>query len=108
MMADQLRWDFLGCYGAKFLHTPNIDRLADMGVRFTNAYSAHPLCVPARAALVTGMHGLRTGVLTNGQWLRLGGGGTACLLAVFVGVLGSRGEDSVDSASPPVRPPRFP
>ncbi len=70
MMADQLRWDFLGYAGADFIHTPNIDRLAGQSTRYTRAYSIHPLCVPARASLITGMHGLRTGILTNGQWIR--------------------------------------
>lgn len=70
LLADQLRWDFLGSYGAEFIETPNIDRLASMGTRYTHAYSAHPLCVPARAALITGTHGLKSGVLTNGQWVR--------------------------------------
>ncbi|MGE9291365.1 MAG: sulfatase family protein, partial [Puniceicoccales bacterium] len=70
LLADQLRWDFVGSYGADFLETPNIDRLAAMGTRYTNAYSAHPLCVPARAALITGTHGYKSGILTNGQWVR--------------------------------------
>ncbi|WP_269525458.1 sulfatase family protein [Coraliomargarita parva] len=70
MMADQLRWDFLGYAGASFIRTPNIDRLAKESTRYCRAYSIHPLCVPARASLITGMHGLRTGVLTNGQWIR--------------------------------------
>ncbi|QYY36772.1 sulfatase-like hydrolase/transferase [Ruficoccus sp. ZRK36] len=70
MMADQLRWDFLGYAGADFIHTPNIDRLAAQSTRYSRAYSQHPLCVPARAALITGMHGLTTGILTNGQWVR--------------------------------------
>ncbi|WP_309386467.1 sulfatase family protein [Cerasicoccus frondis] len=70
MMADQLRWDFLGYAGADFLQTPNIDRLASESTCYTRAYSQHPLCVPARAALITSMHGLTTGVLTNGQWIR--------------------------------------
>ncbi len=43
------------CYGAKDLKTPNIDRLAATGVRFTQAY-AHTACCPARAALMTGRH----------------------------------------------------
>jgi arylsulfatase len=70
IMPDQLRHDFLGCYGASFLHTPNIDRLSNEGTRYTQCYSAHPLCVPARVALMTGLHGLKTGVLDNGQFLR--------------------------------------
>ena len=70
IMPDQLRADFLGCYGADFVQTPNIDRLAERGVRYQRAYSEHPVCVPARVALLTGMHGFKTGVLDNGQFLR--------------------------------------
>ncbi len=50
-----------GCYGSKDLHTPNIDQLAQRGVRFTQAY-AHTVCCPARAALMTGRHPQRGGV----------------------------------------------
>ena len=70
LMPDQLRYDFLGCYGADFVRTPNIDRLADEGLRFERCYSEHPVCVPARVSLLTGRHGLKTGVLDNGQFLR--------------------------------------
>jgi len=70
VLADQLRPDFLGCYGAGFVRTPNLDALARRGVVFGQAYSPHPVCVAARAALLTGMHSLRTGVLDNGLFLR--------------------------------------
>ncbi len=50
-----------GCYGSKDLHTPNIDRLAQTGLRFTQAY-AHTVCCPSRAALMTGRHPQRGGV----------------------------------------------
>jgi arylsulfatase A-like enzyme len=70
LMPDQLRHDFLGCYGADFLATPNIDRLSAEGTRYDRCYSEHPVCVPARVALLTGMHGFKTGVLDNGQFLR--------------------------------------
>lgn len=70
IMPDQLRADFLSCYGAPFIHTPHIDHLAACGVRFTRAYSEHPVCVPARVALMTGMHAVKTGVLDNGLFLR--------------------------------------
>jgi arylsulfatase len=70
LMPDQLRPDFLGCYGAGFLETPNIDRLSAEGHRYTRCYSEHPVCVPARTALLTGLHGFKTGVLDNGQFLR--------------------------------------
>ncbi|MCH8198212.1 MAG: sulfatase-like hydrolase/transferase, partial [Proteobacteria bacterium] len=69
-MPDQLRRDFLSCYGADFIDTPNIDALCDQGVRYSSAYSAHPVCVPARASLLTGMDASVTGVLDNAQYLR--------------------------------------
>lgn len=50
-----------GCYGSDDLHTPNIDRIAANGVRFTQAY-AHTVCCPSRAALLTGRHPQRSGV----------------------------------------------
>lgn len=50
-----------GCYGANDLYTPNIDRLARSGVRFTQAY-AHTVCCPSRAALLTGRHPQRSGI----------------------------------------------
>ncbi|MBT3270051.1 sulfatase-like hydrolase/transferase [Candidatus Poribacteria bacterium] len=70
LMPDQLRHDFLGCYGASFARTPNIDALAANGVRYDRAYSPSPVCVPARASLLTGMDALKTGVADNGSWLR--------------------------------------
>jgi arylsulfatase len=69
ILPDQLRHDFLGCYGAEFLETSNIDRLAARGVRYDSAYSCHPLCVPARASLLTGRNAIRNGVTGNGSWL---------------------------------------
>jgi len=70
LMPDQLRPDFLSCYGADFIETPHIDSLAERGIRFEKAYSTHPICVPARASLLTGINAIRTGVTDNGQWLR--------------------------------------
>lgn len=70
LLPDQLRYDFLSCYGASFIETPNIDSLAAEGVRYQRAYSAHPVCVPARVSLVSGLHASHTGVLDNGQFLR--------------------------------------
>jgi arylsulfatase A len=54
VVVDDLGWMDLGCYGSTFYETPNIDRLASEGMRFTNAYSACPVCSPTRAALLTG------------------------------------------------------
>jgi arylsulfatase A-like enzyme len=70
VMPDQLRADFLSCYGAEFIHTPNIDSLAESGVTYDRAYSPHPVCVPARISLMTGMDAIKNGVLDNGQTLR--------------------------------------
>jgi len=70
IMPDQLRADFLSCYGADFIETPHIDGLAAEGVRYERTYSASPVCVPARASLMTGLNAIRTGVLDNGLWLR--------------------------------------
>ena len=70
IMPDQLRADFLSCYGAAFIETPHIDSLAENGVIYTRAYSPHPVCVPARIALMTGMDAIKNGVLDNGQTLR--------------------------------------
>ena len=54
IFADQLRADILGCYGNTFVRTPAIDRLAERGTVFDSAYTPSPVCVPARAALLTG------------------------------------------------------
>ncbi|MEO1616570.1 MAG: sulfatase-like hydrolase/transferase [Planctomycetota bacterium] len=54
IMADDLGWKDLHCYGNKKLDTPNLDRLAEQGLLFTDAYSAAPVCTPTRAALMTG------------------------------------------------------
>lgn len=81
IMCDQLRWDYLSCYGHPHLHTPNIDRLAQRGVRFNRAYIQSPICGPSRMSFYTGRyvisHGsswnnfpLRVGELTLGDHLR--------------------------------------
>lgn len=70
LLPDQLRADFLGCYGAKSPKTPNIDRLAAHGDTFEQAISPFPLCVPARAAMLTGRSAFETGVIDNDKWLR--------------------------------------
>ena len=48
IMSDQQRWDYLGCYGADFVATPNLDRLAARGMRFENAFTNAPVCAPSR------------------------------------------------------------
>ncbi len=63
--SDQQRWDTLGCYGQKLNITPNLDRLAEQGVLFENAFTSHPVCGPARASLQTGKYGTETGCYKN-------------------------------------------
>ena len=63
VLADDLGWSELGCYGSDFHETPHLDRLAKEGMRFTNAYAAAPVCSPYRAALLTGQHPARVGIL---------------------------------------------
>ena len=70
IMPDQMRHDFLSCYGAPHVSTPNIDRIAAEGIRYDQAYSLHPVCVPARCSLLTGLNAWRNHVLTNGNHLR--------------------------------------
>ncbi len=69
-MPDQLRSDFLSCYGADFIETPNIDSIAAGGVRYADACSPSPVCVPARSVILSGVNAIRTGVLKNGNFLR--------------------------------------
>src|SRR3954447_3671917 len=59
ILADDLGWADLGCYGSKFHRTPHLDRMAAEGRRFTQAYAASPVCSPTRAALMTGKHPAR-------------------------------------------------
>jgi arylsulfatase A-like enzyme len=54
IMPEQLRANFLGCYGAQCMETPQIDGLLGHGVRCDCAYSAHPVWLPARVSLMTG------------------------------------------------------
>ncbi len=70
LLTDQLRHDFLGCYGADFLKTPAIDGLAASGTRYETCISPAPICVPARASMMTGLAAHQTGVIHNLQWLR--------------------------------------
>ena len=65
ILADDLGWADLGCYGSSYHETPNIDKLARNGMTFTAAYAC-PNCQPTRAALMSGQHGVRTGVYTVG------------------------------------------
>ncbi len=62
LLADDLGWADLGCYGSTFYETPNLDRLAREGVRFTFFYTAGSICSPTRSSLMTGKYPVRTGI----------------------------------------------
>jgi len=62
ILGDDLGWAELGCYGNTFNETPNLDKLAREGMRFTQAYAAAPVCSPYRVSLMTGQYPVRTGI----------------------------------------------
>ncbi|MDE0425353.1 MAG: sulfatase-like hydrolase/transferase [Candidatus Poribacteria bacterium] len=64
LMTDQQRWDAMGCSG-DWLETPNLDRIASEGVRFTNCVTTSPVCIPTRLSLATGLYPHNTGVWNN-------------------------------------------
>jgi len=69
ILTDDQRWDFMSCTGHPFLRTPNMDRIAKEGVRFTNAFVTTSLCAPSRACFHTGMCIHSHGIKDNGtQW----------------------------------------
>ena len=73
ILIDDLGWKDLGCYGSDYYRTPNIDRLAEQGMRFTDGYAVCNVCSPTRAAIVTGKYPARlllTQWLPSGRWSR--------------------------------------
>ena len=95
ILADDLGWGDLSCQGSTTIATPRLDRLAQEGLRFTDAYSAAPFCSPSRAALLTGRlpvraglpyvlfpaehHGLPSAEVTLATLLKARGYATACV-----------------------------
>ena len=71
-MADQLRWDYLSCYGATHIDTPNLDWLASQGVRFNKTYVQSPICGPSRMSFYTGRYVRSHGSTWNGFPLGVG------------------------------------
>jgi arylsulfatase A-like enzyme len=67
ILADDLGYTDLACYGSRYYETPAIDRMAAQGMRFTSGYTCGPNCQPTRAALMSGQYGPRTGVYTVGS-----------------------------------------
>ena len=66
LMTDTTRKDMVGCYGNKKMFTPNLDALAQEGIRYENAYTCQPVCGPARSAIFTGTFPHSNGMVTNG------------------------------------------
>ncbi len=69
IVADDLR-DTVGCFGNPHVRTPNLDRLAARGVRFTRAYAQYPVCNPSRTSFLTGLRCEQTGVVDNRWFFR--------------------------------------
>ena len=68
IIADDLGWGDLGCYGQKKIRTPNLDRMAAEGVRLTQMYSGNAVCAPSRCVLMTGKHPGHAHIRDNRQW----------------------------------------
>jgi len=68
ILADDLGWSELGCYGNTYNETPNLDKLARQGMKFTQAYAAAPVCSPYRAAFLTGQYPARVGITDYMRW----------------------------------------
>jgi arylsulfatase A-like enzyme len=62
ILADDLGYGDLSCYGSQTIRTPHLDRMAREGMRFTSFYSGAPFCSPSRASLLTGRYPIRAGV----------------------------------------------
>ena len=65
ILVDDLGWKDLGCYGNDVFETPNLDKLAEQGMRFTDAYAACPICGPSRAAILMGKFPSTSGYVDN-------------------------------------------
>lgn len=110
ILADDLGWGDVGCYGQKKIQTPHLGRMAAEGIRFTSAYCGTSVCAPSRCALMTGLHmghapiranqeivpegqmPLPKGTITVAHLLRQAGYGTACIGKWGLGFPGSGSE----------------
>ena len=72
ILADDLGYGELGCFGQEKIETPNIDKLAETGIKFTQHYSGAPVCAPSRCALLTGKHMGHAQVRGNDEWRERG------------------------------------
>jgi choline-sulfatase len=88
LVSDQHRADWMGCSGSRYVHTPNLDRLATGGVRFAQTYCNSPFCVPSRMSMLAGRHPYRTQVWSNEHQL-------ASEIPTFAHALGIAGYETV-------------
>src|SRR5210317_1874886 len=72
ILADDLGYGELGCFGQELIETPNIDKLAENGIKFTQHYSGAPVCAPSRCVLLTGKHMGHSQVRGNDEWRERG------------------------------------
>jgi len=72
ILADDLGYGELGCYGQEKIETPNIDKLAKNGMRFTQHYAGAPVCAPSRCVLMTGKHTGHAYIRGNDEWRERG------------------------------------
>ena len=70
IMCDDMGYGDLGCYGQRLIETPNLDRMAQEGMRFTQAYAGSPVSAPSRASFMTGQHVGHTHVRGNREYWR--------------------------------------
>ncbi|MCK5693430.1 MAG: sulfatase-like hydrolase/transferase, partial [Bacteroidales bacterium] len=68
ILADDLGYGDLGCYGQELIETPHIDALASAGMKFTQHYSGSPVCAPSRCVLLTGKHSGHAYIRGNDEW----------------------------------------
>lgn len=108
IMADDLGYGDLGCYGQKLIRTPNIDRMAAEGMRFTDAYAGCTVCAPSRSVLMTGYHMGHTSVRgnTGGQSLAPGDVTMAMVLKQAGYATGGYGKWGLGDCGTPGAPPK--
>jgi arylsulfatase A-like enzyme len=105
ILADDLGYGDLGCYGQEKIKTPNLDKLASQGTRFTQAYAGSTVCAPSRCALMTGLHTGHCRIRGNAQ-VPLEQQDTVLAkllkaLGYFTGLIGKWGLGEIDSSGAP-------
>ncbi|HEY9116838.1 MAG TPA: sulfatase-like hydrolase/transferase, partial [Roseivirga sp.] len=72
IVADDLGYGELGSYGQQIIQTPNLDQLAEEGMKFTQFYAGSPVCAPSRFVLLTGLHTGHSFIRGNDEWTERG------------------------------------